>query len=189
MPPSIFDLFRVSNVSRYVSMRVHGTSAQVQSDTPENAERFTIQRVPQGTRIKADFPARLSVHLSIPTPLLVEHTEPLLVLANQPSPQVFKGTAVSVVRIELYLDARGLNLGLSTLRAMDGDRPIAQAKMDDLPIITNDEYSEESLTQQNTYFLELNKRVYTALGLSFDVSFTDDRRDILVIGAKAIFLY
>ena len=194
MSSSLFNLVRGRNISRYVSMRIHGASAQIQSDTPEDTQRFTIQRVPKGTQISADFPAAMTVHLSIPTPLLVEHTEPLLVLANQPTAQVFKGTAVDVVRIELYLNAsRGVKLG--TFTAMDGDRPIAQAKMDDMfeAIAPEDEFLEEgSMGMGLGYALELSKRVYHALGLSFGVIFTHDLREgngILLIGAKAIFRY
>ena len=66
--------------------------------------------------------------------------------------------------------------------------------MDDLNvgILSDDDYVEESL-RVGTYTLDLDERIYTALGVSFEASFTDasfgdpEHTQILLIGAKAIF--
>jgi hypothetical protein len=193
--PSLLDLFRVSRVSRYVSVRVHGTSAQIQLDEPPSGGEFIrIERLPTGTQISSNTPAHLSVHFSIPTPLLVEHTEPLFVLRNQPSAPVFKDSSISVVRIELYLNVRPSRVGFRRLRAMDGDHTIAQDDTTELAVDPNvDEYSEEMPNILPMYVLQLNKRVYTALGVSFEMFFTSAANDfehgqILLVAAKAIFL-
>jgi hypothetical protein len=76
---------------------------------------------------------------------------------------------------------------------VDGNRKIAQANMDDLNILVppDDEYREETFPL-TTYTCELSRRVYTALGVTFDLGFTDfgepERSQILLIGAKAIFV-
>lgn len=189
------DALKIRSVSRYVSMRVHGTSAHVQpGPPPDHPDKIsTIERVPGGTLISSNYPAAMSVHFAIPTNLAVERTESFLGLTTQPSAPVFKGTSVRVVRIEIYLTASHAAFG--TFKAMDGNRKLFQGNMNDLAILipSDDEYIEESFPVQ-TYTCDLNKRVYTGLGVSFEVSFTEaafgdqEHTQILLVGAKAIFL-
>jgi hypothetical protein len=189
---TLFDVIGISRVSRYVSMRMHGTSAQIQSDTPPDNpdKKLSIERIPAGTLITSNFPAHMSVHFAIPTPLTVERTESFLGLATQLSAPVFKGASVRVVHIEIYLTAS--NVALGTFKAMDGNRKIFQGSMDDLftLIPSDDPYFEQS---PGTFICDLNQRVLTGLGVTFELGFTDaafgdpEHSRVLLVGAKAIF--
>ena len=170
-------------------MRMHGTSAQVQSASqPDHPDKYlSIDRVPGGTQISGNFPARMSVHMAIPTPLSAERTESILGFAT-PRTQVFKDTSVSVLRIQVYVKG---SASLGTFVAMDGNRKIFQDNMDDLYVLipTNDEYYEgEPLSSVKTYTCDLSQRVHTGLGVTFDLGLTGfDDQSVLVVGAKAIY--
>lgn len=190
---SLIDMITVSRLNRYTSMRVHGTSTHVQPDAPpDSPSKFlNVERRAEGTLISSNYPAHMSVHFSIPTPLTVERTESLFTLSglSQANTPVFKGSSVMVVRVQLFLNPGGNKLG--PFRVMDGNQTIAKGNMDDLFILipSDDVYIEESFPM-NTYTLNLNKRVYTALGVTFELGFTSsfDPSQLLLIGAKAIFL-
>jgi hypothetical protein len=202
MPPFLERLIfgGVRGVSRYVSMRIHGTSAQVQPDSPPDIpEKFlSIERISTGTLLSSNYPANMSVHFAIPTPLTVERTESFLGFAIRPgapapTAPVFKGTSVRVVRIEIYLDASAGDARFGTFMAMDGNRNIFQRNMDALDVLipTSHEYFEEP---GGRYGCDLNRRVYTGLGVTFEMGFTrssigyPEHSEILLVGAKAIFL-
>jgi hypothetical protein len=190
-------LRELSRVSRHVSMRIHGTAAHVQPDSPPDIpEKFlSIERIPTGTLLSSNYPAHMSVHFAIPTPLTVERTESFLGLAIQPSAPapVFKGHSVRVVRIEIYVAAS--NAAFGTFMAMDGDRNIFQRNMHPdllVEIPPSHEYFEEP--GGAPYGCDLSRRVYRGLGVTFEMGFTrttigyPQHSEILLVGAKAIFL-
>lgn len=190
----LFDVIGISRVTHYVSMRMHGTSAHIQPDSPPDHpdKKLVIERIPEGTLITSNYPAHMTVHFAIPTPLTVERTESFLGLATQVSAPVFKGASVRVGHIEIYLIASHVAFG--TFKAMDGNRKIFQRSMNDLTILipSDDPYFEESLPLQ-TFNCDLSQRILTGLGVSFEVGFTDaafgdpEHSQLLLVGAKAIF--
>jgi hypothetical protein len=183
---------------RYTSMRVHGNSAHVQAEAPDNPElkRVTIEHQRQGTLASANYDAHMTAHFSIPTPLSAERTESILGFSVfQPKTEpVFKETSVWVDRVEIYLTASNANF--STFWAMDGNQTLFKGNMQaDLTVVLSaaDTHYEEGLKSVTTYGVDIGKRVYSGLGLSFEMNFTQaaigdaDRSRILLIGAKAIF--
>jgi hypothetical protein len=191
--PDFFDLVFRPSVTRYVSMRMHGTSAQIQPD-PGSPAGLSIERVPEGTLITSNSRAHMSVHFAIPTPLTTERTEGLLAVFNEKREPVFKGASVSVVHIEIYLNA--VSADFRTFTALDGNRKIFQADMDTLGptgVLTDDPYFEELLpgAQMQKFGCDLDQRVLTVLtglGVTFDFGFGDEpNRQVLLIGAKAVF--
>ncbi|WCM53506.1 hypothetical protein OH720_10990 [Pseudomonas sp. WJP1] len=196
---SIFEKIKdVISSNRYISMRVHGTSAHVQTEPPPDQpdkKIVKVERVPQGTLITANFPASMTIHFSIPTPLIIERTRSLFSFAQittlRTSTPVFEGTSISAVRIQLYL--KTCNGIFGELKIMDGDKVILNENMVNLNTLipTNDEYNEEPLSQAS-FTIDINKRIYNALGVSFDANFShaafnSDNTEILLIGAKVIF--
>lgn len=182
----LFDLVFRPSVTRYVSMRMHGTSAQIQPD-PGSPAGLSVERVPEGTLITSKASAHMSVHFAIPTPVTTERTEGLLVLFNQKREPVFKGASVRVVHIEIYLTAFHANF--RTFMAMDGNQKIFQADMGTLHTLIRpeDPYFEER-PQTDMFSCDLDQRVLTGLGVTFDLLFADNPNPrVLLIGAKAIF--
>ncbi len=189
---------KFSEEIRYTSMRVHGNSAHVQAEPPDDPvkKQLTIEHQRQGTLAYANYDAHMTAHFSIPTPLSVERTESILGFSVfQPKTEpVFKESSVWVDRVEIYLTAS--NAAFGTFWAMDGHTTLFKGKVDpDLNglISTSDTHYEEGLKSITTYGVDIGKRVFSGLGLSFEMNFTQadignaDRNKILLIGAKAIF--
>ncbi len=70
-------VYAVTRNVRYASMRVHGVSALVEYDPPDLPDRkhVVVERLPQGTRVSSNYSPEVSLHFSIPTPLIVDRVE------------------------------------------------------------------------------------------------------------------
>ena len=185
-------LTAISRTSRHTSMRVHGNSANIDFDPPDLPNKFIeVRRVAQGTRITSNFPVTPSAHFSILTPLTVERSTAFAFfsdLTRKPQP-VFGGASIWVVHIELYIAEHNMRFGDFT--AMDGNRVLQRAKMPDMFNLSTDEFDEDvSPLRCHVYQLSLDRRVYSGLGLTFDMGFNmagQDQSEITLIGAKAVF--
>jgi hypothetical protein len=105
---------------------------------------------------------------------------------RKPQP-VFAGVSIWVVHIELYLNVSHVTFGDFT--AMDGNRVLQRVKMDDMFNLSTDEFEEDvSALHCRVYRTSLDRRVYSGLGLTFGMGFTE-QSDITLIGAKAVFFY
>ena len=174
----------------YVSMRVHGNSAQIDFDPPDLPNKsIAVRRVTQGTHITSNFQSNASAHFSIPTPLTVERNAAFTFFGDftrKPQP-VFAGVSIWVVHIELYLNVSHVTFGDFT--AMDGNRVLQRVKMDDMFNLSTDEFDEDvSPLHCRVYQTSLDRRLYSGLGLTFGMGFTE-QSDITLIGAKAVFFY
>ncbi|HEY3579952.1 MAG TPA: hypothetical protein VGK82_05390, partial [Pyrinomonadaceae bacterium] len=107
-------------------------------------------------------------------------------LTRKPQP-VFAGVSIWVVHIELYLNVSNIRFGDFT--AMDGNRVLQRVNMDDMFNLSTDEFEEDvSPLHCRVYQTSLDRRVYSGLGLTFGMGFTE-QSDITLIGAKAVFVY
>jgi hypothetical protein len=167
---------------------VHHIQNHSQPDTP--AKYVRVIRRTSGTRVESNFPAQLSIHMSIPTPLTVDRTEPLLSFRTRSTPQVFESRSVHVERLQVFLKLTRASVG--TFTAMDGNRKLVETEMPKLYklIPSNDQYIEDSLPNVTAYTCDIGRKLVGALGFSFEVgmqSFGGEQSDVLVVGAKAIF--
>ncbi len=182
-----------SKASRYVSMRVHGTSAHVTYTSPEPGKIVQVERVSKGTLIRSNYPAQVSMFFSIPTPVIADRKFSLLSIFRRffsgPVEKVFAGTKLRVVRVEVFVgETLGANLGL--IRVMDGDRHLASSQVSSLPLVdvNSDAYNEEAT---GSIVFELNHEVRTALGIELIGSFVNfefEENQLQLIAAKAVFV-
>ena len=179
---------------RIVSMRVHGTSANIQYNAAEPERIVTVTRLPGGTSIQSNYPAQIEAYFSIPTPVIVERGFSLVSILRRlfsgPAEKVFEGVRLRVVRVEVYTgENHGINLDRITV--MDGDRKLASAQISALPLIdaNSDPYLESST---GSIVFELNHEVRTALGIEISGGFVNwgtlEENQLQLVAAKAVFV-
>ncbi|MED5815793.1 hypothetical protein VST63_25830 [Mycolicibacterium sp. 050232] len=172
-------------------MRVHGTSAQIQYHSQPDTPAKYVRAVPRksGMRVESNFPAQLSIHMSVPTPLIVDRTEPLLSFGTRSKPQIFESRSVHVERLQVFLKLTRASVG--TFTAMDGNRKLVETEMSKLYklIPSDDQYIEDSLPAVTVYTCDIDRKLLGALGFSFEVGMQSfgEQSEILVVGAKAVF--
>ena len=191
---SLRDAVGLVHRRRYVSMRVHGTSAHVEPDLEsEHGEHIRVRRRPEGTSITSTVPTGVSVHLAIPSPLQVDRTEFVRPLSPAGEEPAFAGALIRLRRVQIFLDpVRGVQLG--TFRVMDGRHQVAHGQMDTLNMLTStsDTLWEDTASQPFPYTCTLDKRLNLGLGFTFEVQFNGaafgpEPAELLLVGAKAYF--
>lgn len=173
----MFSFLSSPKASRYVSMRVHGHAAHLQYETPDlpEIERVTIARSPDGISVSTNYPARLQVYVSIPTPLVVERQFSLAAIFrsifDRSTEKIFKNTQVKVVRVEMFY-TMSHTFSPDEIEVMDGNRRLAKQKIADIPLVdaNSDAYLE---APAGNFILPLNHEVKTALGVVLWGHFTD----------------
>lgn len=185
---------------RYVSMRVHGTSAHVQYDPPDSpVKQLIVERIPQGTMVTSNYTTGVSVHFSIPTPLIVDRVQSIVppVVDRDPNDRevahVFDGASVWVHRVAIDLGTTKHDAIMGSIEVWDGGRRLFHAAdASSLVLLAQqlDAFLESpNPTRRDVIEVELDKRVYSGLGVTLNIRLQaeSDRNRFLVHTARAVF--
>lgn len=202
-------VYAVTRNVRYASMQVHGVSALVEYDPPDLPDRkhVVVERLPQGTRVSSNYSPEVSLHFSIPTPLIVDRVELTFQRVPHQDPNdfevehVFDGASVWVCRVAIAFVS---NPGGSTftmpkigsIEVWDGGRRLFQhSDASSLVLIPAqlDAFRESpNPTSETVIEFELNKRVYSGLGVTLTIMLGaqldhNEESSFLAHSAKAVF--
>jgi hypothetical protein len=195
LPLTVF----VKPTRHYVSMRVHGTSVHINRGNPPDspAKVLNVERLGRGTRVSANWTFEVAAHFSIPTPLEVLDTSiPMSVLTETrshdvPPHYVFKGTSIWLQEVVFDVDDPSNLIGL--LEVWDGGRRVFHTNIQSVPVAPASAYDEDRPPSGvgRRYIIPVERRLYSALGLTLTVGFKEidpEHNFIEFHAAKAIFL-